>query len=1255
MNSVDELNLLLGIGPARPQLPVTLRKSGYIPVRALGKGSYGQALLVFHEPRQQYFVVKHLNLAGMSSRQRHDAHNEISILQKLHHPNIIQYVEYYEEHPNLYIVMEYADGGDVYSLLSKAQAARKAAARANKKLGDAAAASAGGGSAVAAANESSGLLSEVQVVSLFVQTTMAVKYMHDRRLLHRDIKSSNIFLTKNHVVKLGDFGISTVLQSTMAMASTMCGTPCYFSPELCQGRPYNNKSDMWALGVLLYELCAGQVPFESTTMRALMRDIVHRQPPRIPALYSDSLWELIVQLLQKDPRRRPDAGQVLMSATLMKYIPELMEQLASDPAYAAAAANDEVQNNNEETSNKAADHYSDGTSGFTPATSPAAPPPPPPRRVPQKNAAADALPVAPPLLPAAGPSRKKPLSPLPLPPAAAAGNPALKGTNAVGPNQNSRAGGPSPSSTPPRPHEGPPATPPPSSKQQPPPSSTASIAALLARFDAQKQELAASKLKKKEEQNSQPRQPPDAPPPSRPQDDANSSGNGSNLPGLRNKKRDHHFQAPPSSQQQQQRRKEGEGAASAARLSPGAAAALRQQGLDPESDSQVFPLRGPGGHPAHAGSAAAAAGHRRSFAPPPLPAALRGTSATNIKQHEDHGDAPHAAAAVGSGNNAERAVDSPHGGGSSSAAAAGVAAPTGSAELGAVLTELSTWRERSLRRQHRSQRKGEPVHPNQAKENRSSSKAAEEKREGAAPSSSSPQPQRHPSSSQEKDGLSAVNAADAHPGEVTAGAAKAAATKQSADVASRATPSPSKGTATEAQRANALHPATGLLPSLPASPPPQGQHQQLPQPGFHKKEGESPASAAAPKSVARSSSPAASPLAASSHGSAHTPSDEDDRANSNAQSFVDAMGTTLDVQALQEASSTSSSAAAGVPHANVSGTSSRHGHQQSMHKSYRGTSEKIGALRATLKADFAPHPTTAAAAGQKELQPNGRCAFLEDTDETPVASKATLPSKPEEQPKAEAAAEGGAGDDEEVVDMDFTTACLCGRATTSGGRLSMIYGSFICTCDVCVRFTGAARGVEWLHLPEIEALHALLKRSATVLSGPSPPTPLPSSSSPASVMGRPSAGAGATAAAAFRAHAAHSPPSPPSGAHKTELPARGSSPNTASSGPSPVSSSPHELLRQAGIRFYTHQQSSSSSVEDRDDVDCTRTKGAQVNGSTAIESYTLYTCATCGGMVSMLHDGVPGVLLPKSTLDEQSLQILSSCAQTVVDDEEEEG
>jgi NIMA (never in mitosis gene a)-related kinase len=122
----------------------------------------------------------------------------------------------------LHIVTEYADAGDLFGAIA-AQAATGAGA----------------------------LFAEADVLGWFVQVALAVQYIHARGILHRDIKSQNVFLTTRGVAKLGDFGIARVLDATDAFASTMVGTPYNMSPEICEDQPYGRKSDIWALGCLL--------------------------------------------------------------------------------------------------------------------------------------------------------------------------------------------------------------------------------------------------------------------------------------------------------------------------------------------------------------------------------------------------------------------------------------------------------------------------------------------------------------------------------------------------------------------------------------------------------------------------------------------------------------------------------------------------------------------------------------------------------------------------------------------------------------------------------------------------------------------------------------------------------------------------------------------------------------------------------------------------------------------------------------------
>ena len=116
--------------------------------------------------------------------------------------------------------------------------------------------------------------SETEIMNWFVQLCLSLEYVHSRKILHRDLKTQNIFLTKDNTVKLGDFGISKVLECTQDHAMTVQGTPYYMSPEVCQNKPYTYQSDIWALGCILYELCTLKHAFHAENLLGLVFKIV---------------------------------------------------------------------------------------------------------------------------------------------------------------------------------------------------------------------------------------------------------------------------------------------------------------------------------------------------------------------------------------------------------------------------------------------------------------------------------------------------------------------------------------------------------------------------------------------------------------------------------------------------------------------------------------------------------------------------------------------------------------------------------------------------------------------------------------------------------------------------------------------------------------------------------------------------------------------------------------------------------------------
>lgn len=168
--------------------------------------------------------------------------------------------------------------------------------------------------------ESKNHFPEQQVISWFYQLSSALEFIHSKNILHRDIKTSNIFLTKEGILKLGDFGISKILSGTFDVAHTMVGTPLYMSPELCQQDAYASKSDIWALGCVFYEICSLRPPFTSSNLLSLISKITKDSPDRLPSHYSQSLEYLILEMLTKDPDLRISSKEILRSEVFHDFL-----------------------------------------------------------------------------------------------------------------------------------------------------------------------------------------------------------------------------------------------------------------------------------------------------------------------------------------------------------------------------------------------------------------------------------------------------------------------------------------------------------------------------------------------------------------------------------------------------------------------------------------------------------------------------------------------------------------------------------------------------------------------------------------------------------------------------------------------------------------------------------------------------------------------------------------------------------------------
>ncbi|XP_032998645.1 serine/threonine-protein kinase Nek3 isoform X1 [Lacerta agilis] len=261
----------------------------YSVLAILGEGSFGRVLLVCHKNKNQKYAMKEIRLPK-SVLGTEKSWNESILLAKMKHPNIVAYLESFEADGHLYIVMEYCDDGDLM---------QKIKLRKGK------------------------LFPEDTILNWFAQMCLGVKYIHDKRVLHRDIKSKNIFLTQNGKVKLGDFGSALLLSSPEAYACSYVGTPYYVPPEIWENTPYNNKSDIWSLGCILYELCTLKHPFQANSWKHLILKICKGYYNPLPPYYTYELQYLIKQMFKKNPKNRPSATTILARSCLEKCIRNL--------------------------------------------------------------------------------------------------------------------------------------------------------------------------------------------------------------------------------------------------------------------------------------------------------------------------------------------------------------------------------------------------------------------------------------------------------------------------------------------------------------------------------------------------------------------------------------------------------------------------------------------------------------------------------------------------------------------------------------------------------------------------------------------------------------------------------------------------------------------------------------------------------------------------------------------------------------------
>ena len=257
--------------------------------KQLGKGAFGTVTIVTRKADGKVYAMKRINIGKLDNKEREASLNEIRILASLNHPNIIGYKEAFYDEPSktINIVMEFADDGDIDHKIKE---------NLKKRL----------------------YFDESTIWNWIIQILEGLKYLHDNKIMHRDLKCANIFLMKNGILKIGDLNVSKLAKNNMAQTQT--GTPFYLAPEIWKDLPYDYKCDIWSVGCIIYELCTSRPPFRGTSMKDLMHNVMTGYYLPISNNYSSDIKQIISMMLVVDPKKRASTYDLLNCNIILNKI-----------------------------------------------------------------------------------------------------------------------------------------------------------------------------------------------------------------------------------------------------------------------------------------------------------------------------------------------------------------------------------------------------------------------------------------------------------------------------------------------------------------------------------------------------------------------------------------------------------------------------------------------------------------------------------------------------------------------------------------------------------------------------------------------------------------------------------------------------------------------------------------------------------------------------------------------------------------------
>lgn len=275
----------------------------YELIEIIGQGMYGKVYKALNKYENKYYAIKTLNFQNISQKERLNIETEINLLQELKHPNIVLYKEsFIDENQNLNIVTTFCEGGDLYQKIFKSQKT---------------------------------YFQEKEIINALIQLLLGLSYIHDKKIVHRDIKTKNIFIQNENTLRIGDFGIAKIFNSNKNSKNTnlnkMVGTPLYMAPECFkQNKKYSYKSDIWSLGCCIYEMCNLKHAFEGQFFPAVSIKISEGKRLPLNKIYSKELRNVIDNMLNLNPRNRPTIASLIEKTFLKKYVGEYINDFISN-------------------------------------------------------------------------------------------------------------------------------------------------------------------------------------------------------------------------------------------------------------------------------------------------------------------------------------------------------------------------------------------------------------------------------------------------------------------------------------------------------------------------------------------------------------------------------------------------------------------------------------------------------------------------------------------------------------------------------------------------------------------------------------------------------------------------------------------------------------------------------------------------------------------------------------------------------------